>query len=130
DDAVDAVDEEVVGASDEEAAASPTDDEAVDAPVGDVARDEDAPAEGTAAETAGADAGGTADPADGDGSDGDVNELDVPRRGRTALAVSVIVAVLAVAFVWVLATREPGTDRQASSELIGRAAPAVRGRTL
>jgi cytochrome c biogenesis protein CcmG, thiol:disulfide interchange protein DsbE len=58
------------------------------------------------------------------------DELDVPRKGRTALAVSLVVAVLAVAFVWVLATREPGTDRQASSPLIGQAAPEVGGRTL
>ncbi len=63
-----------------------------------------------------------------DTEDGD--ELDVPRRGRTALAVSLVVALLAVAFVWMLATRDPGTDRQASSELIGQAAPAVAGRTL
>jgi cytochrome c biogenesis protein CcmG/thiol:disulfide interchange protein DsbE len=58
------------------------------------------------------------------------DELDVPRRGRFALTVSLVVAVLAVAFVWVLATREPGTDRQASSELIGQAAPVVEGETL
>lgn len=58
------------------------------------------------------------------------DELDVPRSGRTALAVSIVVAVVAVAFVWVLATREPGTDRQASSPLIGEAAPPVTGRTL
>jgi cytochrome c biogenesis protein CcmG/thiol:disulfide interchange protein DsbE len=63
---------------------------------------------------------------DGEGSD----ELDEPRRGRTALAVSLVVAVLAVAFVWVLATRDPATDRQADSELIGQAAPPVGGETL
>jgi cytochrome c biogenesis protein CcmG, thiol:disulfide interchange protein DsbE len=68
-----------------------------------------------------------AEDAEGDeGSEG----LDVPRRGRTALVVSLVVAVLAVAFVLVLATRDPATDRRADSELIGQAAPAVAGRTL
>ena len=52
-----------------------------------------------------------APPAEGDE---DSEGLDVPRRGRTALVVSLVVAVLAVAFVWVLATRDPSTDRQAS----------------
>jgi cytochrome c biogenesis protein CcmG/thiol:disulfide interchange protein DsbE len=66
-------------------------------------------------------------PAD-DASESD--ELDVPRRGRTALAVSLVVAVLAVAFVLVLATRDPATDRKADSALIGRAAPAVAGETV
>jgi cytochrome c biogenesis protein CcmG, thiol:disulfide interchange protein DsbE len=69
-----------------------------------------------------------AQPAEDGASDGD--EVDVPRRGRTALVVSLVVAVLAVAFVWVLATRDPATDRQADSRLIGQAAPAVTGQTL
>jgi cytochrome c biogenesis protein CcmG, thiol:disulfide interchange protein DsbE len=58
------------------------------------------------------------------------DDLDVPRRGRTGLVISLVVAVLAVGFVWVLATREPGTDRQADSRLIGQAAPRVTGETL
>jgi cytochrome c biogenesis protein CcmG, thiol:disulfide interchange protein DsbE len=67
--------------------------------------------------------------ADGDGS-ADDDELVTARRGRTGLIVSAIVAVVAVAFVAVLATREPGTDRAADSPLIGQAAPALAGRTL
>lgn len=70
--------------------------------------------------------GGDEGGAGGDGAD----DLDVPRRGRTGLVVSLVVAVVAAGFVWVLATREPGTDRRASSELIGRAAPTVEGETL
>jgi cytochrome c biogenesis protein CcmG/thiol:disulfide interchange protein DsbE len=58
------------------------------------------------------------------------DDLDVRRRGRTGLIVSLVVAVLAVGFVWILATREPGTDRQANSELVGRVAPALAGETL
>jgi cytochrome c biogenesis protein CcmG, thiol:disulfide interchange protein DsbE len=67
---------------------------------------------------------------DDEGSGEESGELDVPRRGRTALVVSLVVAVLAVAFVLVLATRDPATDRQADSRLIGQAAPAVAGETL
>jgi cytochrome c biogenesis protein CcmG/thiol:disulfide interchange protein DsbE len=70
-----------------------------------------------------ADDAGDADEAGGD-------ELDAPRRGRTALVVSVVVAVLAIAFVVVLATRDPATDRKADSALVGQAAPPVAGRTL
>jgi cytochrome c biogenesis protein CcmG/thiol:disulfide interchange protein DsbE len=58
------------------------------------------------------------------------DDLDLPRRRRTGLIVSAIVAVVAIAFVWVLATREAGTDRAADSPLIGRAAPALTGPTL
>ena len=71
-------------------------------------------------------------PADdaGDGDEAGGDELDAPRRGRTALVVSVVVAVLAIAFVVVLATRDPATDRKADSALVGQAAPPVAGRTL
>jgi len=47
-----------------------------------------------------------------------------PQR-RTALVAAVIVGVVLVLLVGVLATRDPATDRQADSPLIGRAAPAI-----
>jgi cytochrome c biogenesis protein CcmG/thiol:disulfide interchange protein DsbE len=56
--------------------------------------------------------------------------VDAPRRGRVGLIVSVVVALAAVAFVAVLATREPATERRAESPLIGRVAPALAGETL
>jgi cytochrome c biogenesis protein CcmG/thiol:disulfide interchange protein DsbE len=62
--------------------------------------------------------------------DAGADEAEVPRRGRTAVAVSVVVAVVVVALVVVLATREPASDRQASSRLIGHPAPALAGETL
>lgn len=55
---------------------------------------------------------------------------DGPRRGRLGLIVSLVVALVAVAFVAVLATREPATERRAESPLIGRVAPALSGQTL
>jgi cytochrome c biogenesis protein CcmG/thiol:disulfide interchange protein DsbE len=63
---------------------------------------------------------------------GDVggDELDLPRRGRTGLVVSLVVAVAAAALVWVLATGESGTDRRASSPLVGQVAPPLSGETL
>jgi cytochrome c biogenesis protein CcmG/thiol:disulfide interchange protein DsbE len=65
-----------------------------------------------------------------DPSEDPSDDLEVPRRGRTAVAVSVVIAVLVVAFVAVLATRDPATDRQAESRLIGEVAPALAGETL
>jgi cytochrome c biogenesis protein CcmG, thiol:disulfide interchange protein DsbE len=65
-----------------------------------------------------------------DDGDGDGDGVDVPRRGRTALAVSLVMAVLLAAFVFVLATREPATDRRSDSPLLGRVAPALAGDTL
>jgi cytochrome c biogenesis protein CcmG, thiol:disulfide interchange protein DsbE len=58
------------------------------------------------------------------------DEVDVPRRGRTVLVISVTIAVLLGAFVFVLATREPATDRKAHSPLLGKVAPALAGDTL
>jgi cytochrome c biogenesis protein CcmG/thiol:disulfide interchange protein DsbE len=56
---------------------------------------------------------------------------DAPRqRGRTGLVVSAVVAVLAVAFVVVLATSEPASERRASSPLVGKAVPALAGETM
>jgi cytochrome c biogenesis protein CcmG, thiol:disulfide interchange protein DsbE len=68
----------------------------------------------------------------GDGDDvGDANEaVEAPGRGRVGLAVSVVVALLAVAFVVVLATREPATERRAESPLVGEIAPALSGATM
>jgi cytochrome c biogenesis protein CcmG, thiol:disulfide interchange protein DsbE len=54
----------------------------------------------------------------------------VPGRSRMGLIVSLVVAVLAVAFVVVLATREPATERRAKSPLIGKVAPALVGETV
>ena len=66
----------------------------------------------------------------GDEPGGDeVPEL-APRRGRVGMVVSAVVAVLAVAFVAVLATREPATERRASSPLVGKVAPPLVGDTL
>ena len=41
-----------------------------------------------------------------------------------------IIAVVAVLFVWVLATREPAQDRRTDSPLVGRAAPPIEGTTM
>lgn len=53
-----------------------------------------------------------------------------PRRGHVGKVVSAVVALVLVAFVVVLATREPATERRASSPLIGRVTPALTGRTV
>jgi cytochrome c biogenesis protein CcmG/thiol:disulfide interchange protein DsbE len=55
---------------------------------------------------------------------------DEPGRGRAGLVVSVVVAVLAVAFVVVLATREPASERRSDSPLIGEITPALTADTL
>jgi cytochrome c biogenesis protein CcmG/thiol:disulfide interchange protein DsbE len=59
---------------------------------------------------------------------GDVAEA--PPRRRTGLIVSAVVAVLAIGFVAVLATREPATDRRRDSPLIGRVVAPLAGETL
>jgi cytochrome c biogenesis protein CcmG, thiol:disulfide interchange protein DsbE len=64
------------------------------------------------------------------GPDAGADALEAPRRSRVGLAVSVVVALLAVAFVVVLATREPATERRADSPLIGGVAPALSGETF
>jgi cytochrome c biogenesis protein CcmG/thiol:disulfide interchange protein DsbE len=55
---------------------------------------------------------------------------EVPGRRRTGLVVSAVVAVVAIGFVAVLATREPATDRRADSPLVGKVVPALSGETL
>jgi cytochrome c biogenesis protein CcmG/thiol:disulfide interchange protein DsbE len=59
-----------------------------------------------------------------------IDAVDAPRRGRTALAASVVIAVVVAMFILVLATREPSTDRKVDSPLIGLPAPGIAGRTL
>jgi cytochrome c biogenesis protein CcmG/thiol:disulfide interchange protein DsbE len=52
------------------------------------------------------------------------------RKKRTAVVIAVVLGVVLALLIGVLATREPATDRQADSPLIGRAAPAIEGETL
>lgn len=51
-----------------------------------------------------------------------------PRRG--VVITTAVVAVVLVAFIVVLATRDPATDRQAESPLIGNVAPPLTGETI
>ncbi|MGH9213360.1 MAG: TlpA family protein disulfide reductase [Acidimicrobiales bacterium] len=69
-------------------------------------------------------------PAGGDLDETAQLEAEVPRQRRTALVVSAVIALLVVGFVAVLATRDPATDRQAESDLIGEMAPTLAGETL
>ena len=74
----------------------------------------------------------TPDASEGPGATGDTDGPDtpgVPRR-RTGMIVSAVVALVVIAFVVVLATREPATERRAKSPLIGKVAPALVGETL
>ena len=60
----------------------------------------------------------------------DVTEaVDRPPR-RLVLATVSVVAVVLVAFIVVLATREPATDRQSDSPLIGKVAPPLAEETI
>ena len=67
---------------------------------------------------------------EGDGTPDDGDTVEAPRRSRLALGVSLVVAVVVAAFIGVLATREPATDRQVESDRIGKVAPAIEGQTL
>lgn len=78
---------------------------------------------------------GAAEPTDpddlGDAADPDVaSGAGTPGRSRVGLVVSLVVAALAVAFVVVLATREPAAERRAKSPLVGKVAPALVGETI
>ncbi len=53
-----------------------------------------------------------------------------PKRSRVVLAVVVPIAVVLVAFIGLLATREPAADRVTESALVGRLAPPTAGPTL
>jgi cytochrome c biogenesis protein CcmG, thiol:disulfide interchange protein DsbE len=75
--------------------------------------------------------GGSVDPDVTPDTGGDIDDDDVGRgRSRVGLVVSVVVAMVLVAFVVVLATREPATERRASSPLIGKVTPALAGETV
>jgi len=70
------------------------------------------------------------DPQDERAVDGsDVEAVD-ERPRRTALVAAGVVGVLAVLLVAILATRDPSTERQTQSPLLGRIAPPVQGTTL
>lgn len=72
----------------------------------------------------------TPEPVGVDDGDPDDTGVDGPGRGRVGLAVTAVVALLAVAFVVVLATREPASERRSQSPLIGKVAPALAGPTV
>ncbi|HMG44469.1 MAG TPA: TlpA disulfide reductase family protein [Acidimicrobiales bacterium] len=56
--------------------------------------------------------------------------VDAPRHRRSALAISLAVALLVAGFVVVLATREPAINRRSESDRIGKVAPELVGQTL
>ncbi len=56
--------------------------------------------------------------------------LPAPPNRRLAPYVAAAVAVVVVALLAVLATRSPASDRETESPLLGRAAPALAGKTL
>lgn len=61
----------------------------------------------------------------------DEEELaEAPRRGRIALTAAAVLAVLAIGFVWVLATGGDSTDRLGYSHLLGDPAPTVAGESV
>jgi cytochrome c biogenesis protein CcmG/thiol:disulfide interchange protein DsbE len=73
----------------------------------------------------------TPEPVDGaDAAPDDDTAAGGPGRGRMGLAVTAVVALLAMAFVVVLATREPASERRSQSPLIGKVAPALVGQTI
>jgi cytochrome c biogenesis protein CcmG, thiol:disulfide interchange protein DsbE len=53
-----------------------------------------------------------------------------PRRRGMVLGIAVLVAVLTVAFVAVLATRDPAQDRSTDSPLVGELAPPLAGEMI
>ena len=53
-----------------------------------------------------------------------------PRRRGMVLGLAVLVAVLTVAFVAVLATRDPAQDRATESPLVGELAPPLAGELI
>lgn len=71
-----------------------------------------------------------ADATDADATDSTDDVVEAPRRGRVALVVSLVVAVVVAGFVVVLATGEPAQNRRARSPLIGKLAPPLEGETL
>jgi cytochrome c biogenesis protein CcmG/thiol:disulfide interchange protein DsbE len=55
---------------------------------------------------------------------------DRPGGPRLALVAAAVIAVLVALMVVVLATRDPSTERQSQSPLLGQLAPATAGTTL
>ncbi|MEL7209166.1 MAG: TlpA disulfide reductase family protein, partial [Actinomycetota bacterium] len=53
-----------------------------------------------------------------------------PRRRGLAFVAAIVAAAILIPFVFVLATREPATDRRTESPLVGRAAPPIETTTL
>jgi cytochrome c biogenesis protein CcmG/thiol:disulfide interchange protein DsbE len=61
----------------------------------------------------------------------DVDEaVDLPRRRGLTVIAAAVVAVVLVAFVVVLATREPAQDRTTESPLVGELAPPLAGEVI
>ncbi len=67
-----------------------------------------------------------------DGSDdGDLGAAPAPRaRGRVAALITVPLALVLVVFVVILATRDPASDREVESPLLGQPAPRIEGTTI
>jgi cytochrome c biogenesis protein CcmG, thiol:disulfide interchange protein DsbE len=66
-----------------------------------------------------------------DAGDDEVEPVARPaRRGRLAALVTVPIAVVLIAFVVILATRDPASDRQVESPLLGQPAPRIEGTTI
>lgn len=51
------------------------------------------------------------------------------RRGRVALIAAIAVGIVLLALIALLATRDPASDRQVDSPLLGRRAPRIEGTT-
>jgi cytochrome c biogenesis protein CcmG, thiol:disulfide interchange protein DsbE len=57
-------------------------------------------------------------------------DLELPRRRGPAVVGAAVVAVVLIAFVVVLATREPAQDRTGESPLIGQVAPPIASEAI
>lgn len=51
-------------------------------------------------------------------------------RGRVAALITIPIALVLVVFVVILATRDPASDREVDSPLLGQPAPRIEGTTL
>lgn len=61
------------------------------------------------------------------------DEIPRPRgggRGRIAAAITIPIAVVLIVFVAILATRDPASDREVASPLLGQPAPRIEGTTI
>lgn len=68
--------------------------------------------------------------ASGDEDAADVPVIEVPRRSALARNAAIVIAVLVVALVAVLATRDTQRNRDTSQFIIGEVAPQLTGQTL